>query len=48
MTLVQFWRILETARAQTDAIDATLSKEPGGYVENSLAVFGGLEAAHSH
>jgi hypothetical protein len=31
-----------------DAVDATLSKQPGGCVEDFLAVFGGLNAAYSH
>ena len=31
-----------------DAVDATLAKEPGGYFENSLVVFGFLDSAYFH
>jgi hypothetical protein len=31
-----------------DAVDATLAKEPGGYVEDSLVVFGFLDTAYFH
>ena len=32
----------------TDAVDASFAKEPGGYVEDSLVVFGFLDTAYFH